>query len=98
MSATANLSLCSALRARARQRCCESSRDWSFRTSGTIFLNGEDASLRSASERSVGFVFQHYALFRHMTVFENVAFGLRVRPEELAAFQQRKSMRRSWHS
>jgi sulfate/thiosulfate transport system ATP-binding protein len=51
-----------------------------FPDQGTIFLNGEDASLRSASERSVGFVFQHYALFRHMTVFENVAFGLRVRP------------------
>ena len=33
-------------------------------------------------ERQVGFVFQHYALFRHMTVFENVAFGLRVRPKE----------------
>ena len=35
---------------------------------------------RQAGERRVGFVFQHYALFRHMTVFENVAFGLRVRP------------------
>ena len=34
-------------------------------------------------ERKVGFVFQHYALFRHMTVFENVAFGLRVRPRKL---------------
>ena len=35
------------------------------------------------SERRVGFVFQHYALFRHMTVFENIAFGLRVRPRKL---------------
>jgi len=47
---------------------------------GTIHFHGEDASGRSARERKVGFVFQHYALFRHMTVFENVAFGLRVLP------------------
>src|SRR5262249_225416 len=50
--------------------------------SGAILLNGEDASTRSARAMNVGFVFQHYALFRHMTVFENVAFGLRVRPRE----------------
>ena len=48
--------------------------------SGTVLLEGEDARDRSARDREVGFVFQHYALFRHMTVFENVAFGLRVRP------------------
>jgi sulfate transport system ATP-binding protein len=48
--------------------------------SGTVFFDGDDASARSAKDRGVGFVFQHYALFRHMTVFENVAFGLRVRP------------------
>ncbi|MEF9386418.1 sulfate ABC transporter ATP-binding protein [Ralstonia solanacearum species complex bacterium KE056] len=47
---------------------------------GTILLNGEDASERHVRERQVGFVFQHYALFKHMTVFENVAFGLRVKP------------------
>jgi len=47
---------------------------------GTVLFDGEDASGRKAGERRVGFVFQHYALFRHMTVFENVAFGLRVRP------------------
>ena len=45
-----------------------------------MLLEGEDATSRSAKDRGVGFVFQHYALFRHMTVFENVAFGLRVRP------------------
>ncbi len=50
--------------------------------SGTIRLNDEDATKSAARDRQVGFVFQHYALFRHMTVFENIAFGLRVRPRE----------------
>lgn len=49
--------------------------------SGSILFQGEDATDRAVREREVGFVFQHYALFRHMTVFENVAFGLRVRPK-----------------
>jgi sulfate transport system ATP-binding protein len=48
--------------------------------SGNILFHGNDATERDVRERQVGFVFQHYALFRHMTVFENVAFGLRVRP------------------
>ena len=48
--------------------------------SGTIRLNEEDATKATASQRHVGFVFQHYALFRHLTVFENIAFGLRLRP------------------
>ncbi len=47
---------------------------------GQVLFHGEDATDRHVRERQVGFVFQHYALFRHMTVFENVAFGLRVRP------------------
>ncbi|GLI25372.1 MULTISPECIES: sulfate/molybdate ABC transporter ATP-binding protein [Xanthobacter] len=47
--------------------------------SGEVRFDGEDALSRSVRERNVGFVFQHYALFRHMNVFENVAFGLRVR-------------------
>ena len=51
-----------------------------FPDSGTIRFNGKDISDRTARERQVGFVFQHYALFRHMTVFENIAFGLKVRP------------------
>ncbi|WDT69773.1 MAG: ATP-binding cassette domain-containing protein [Candidatus Manganitrophus sp.] len=48
--------------------------------SGEILFHGENATDRSVRDRHVGFVFQHYALFKHMTVFENVAFGLRVRP------------------
>ncbi len=50
---------------------------------GSILLNGEDATQRGAGDRGVGFVFQHYALFRHMTVLENVAFGLRVQPRDI---------------
>jgi sulfate transport system ATP-binding protein len=47
--------------------------------SGRIQFHGEDVTNVPAGKRKVGFVFQHYALFRHMTVFENIAFGLRVR-------------------
>src|SRR5438270_5877152 len=55
--------------------------DWP--DSGAVSFDGEDALARGAGERQVGFVFQHYALFRHMTVFENVAFGLRVQPRAI---------------
>src|SRR5437870_5925084 len=55
--------------------------DWP--DSGELSFDGEDTLARGASERHVGFVFQHYALFRHMTVFENVAFGLRVQPRAI---------------
>ncbi|PWC49485.1 sulfate ABC transporter ATP-binding protein [Azospirillum sp. A26] len=47
---------------------------------GGLLLNGEEALGLKPRDRQVGFVFQHYALFRHMTVFDNVAFGLKVRP------------------
>jgi sulfate/thiosulfate transport system ATP-binding protein len=49
---------------------------------GRVLFDGEDAAQRDVRERQVGFVFQHYALFRHMSVFENVAFGLRVKPRK----------------
>ena len=49
-------------------------------TRGAIFFGDEDASHKSIQERNVGFVFQHYALFRHMTVADNIGFGLKVRP------------------
>ena len=50
---------------------------------GSILFAGADTTAVHVRERQVGFVFQHYALFRHMTVFENVAFGLRVKPRSL---------------
>ncbi|HEU4458277.1 MAG TPA: sulfate ABC transporter ATP-binding protein [Methylibium sp.] len=48
---------------------------------GSVHFEGEDATGTDVRERQVGFVFQHYALFGHMSIFENVAFGLRVRPK-----------------
>ena len=50
---------------------------------GSILFDDEDATAQHVAIRRVGFVFQHYALFRHMTVSENIAFGLRVRPRRL---------------
>ena len=51
-----------------------------FPETGQLTIAGEDAMRNSAGDRRIGLVFQHYALFRHMSVFENVAFGLRVKP------------------
>ena len=56
---------------------------------GTVNCYGEDVTHRAARDRNVGFVFQHYALFRHMTVFDNVAFGLRVRKKPKSEIQKR---------
>ena len=55
--------------------------DWP--DAGSVIFDGENALARGAGERHVGFVFQHYALFCHMSVFENVAFGLRVQPRAI---------------
>jgi sulfate/thiosulfate transport system ATP-binding protein len=51
--------------------------------SGPILFDGRDVSGDEVGKRRIGFVFQHYALFKHMSVFENVAFGLRARPLRL---------------
>jgi sulfate/thiosulfate transport system ATP-binding protein len=63
-----------------------------FQDSGQVFFGGEDVSKRKVADRGVGFVFQNYALFRHMTVAENIAFGLSVRPRAIrpAKADQRK--------
>lgn len=47
--------------------------------SGKIWISGEDATYKSIQERKIGFVFQHYALFKHLTIRENIAFGLKIR-------------------
>ncbi len=51
-----------------------------FADGGRLLFDGRDVATQGAGERNVGFVFQHYALFKHMTVAENVSFGLRVKP------------------
>ncbi len=58
---------------------------------GQIVLAGRDASEQHVRQRQVGFVFQHYALFKHMSVFENVAFGLRVKPRGDARVKRRSA-------
>jgi len=55
---------------------------------GIILFNGENITEKSAPERKIGFVFQNYALFRHMTVFDNIGFGLNVRPRSIRPTQQ----------
>lgn len=57
--------------------------------SGRIFLTGKDATNQSVQERNIGFVFQHYALFKHMTVRQNVAFGLEIRKSSKASVKGR---------
>jgi sulfate transport system ATP-binding protein len=57
--------------------------------SGTVLYQDEDVTDAAVRERNVGFVFQHYALFRHMTVFDNVGFGLRVRNRSKAEIRER---------
>jgi sulfate transport system ATP-binding protein len=54
--------------------------EFADRDTGHIEIEGREVTAWHARDRQIGFVFQHYALFRHLTVFENIAFGLRVRP------------------
>jgi len=61
-------------------------------TDGRIYFGAEDASARTIQERNVGFVFQHYALFKHLTIADNIGFGLRVRPR--ATRPSRREIRR----
>jgi sulfate transport system ATP-binding protein len=56
---------------------------------GVVTINGEDATRKPAQKRGVGFVFQHYAAFKHMTVFDNVAFGLKIRKWDKRKTSQR---------
>jgi ABC-type multidrug transport system fused ATPase/permease subunit len=58
-----------------------------------VLYYGEDVTMIPASQRKAGFAFQHYALFRHLNVFENIAFGLRVRPRERPGRSRPKSAR-----
>ncbi len=53
-----------------------------YPTSGRVLFDGQDAIGLTVQERRAGFVFQSYALFRHMTVYENIAYGLRARPRK----------------
>ncbi len=55
---------------------------------GEVWFHGEDATNQAIQERRVGFVFQHYALFRHLNVFENIAFGLKIRPKKFRPSDQ----------
>src|SRR5712691_4587931 len=56
---------------------------------GEIHLSGEDATALTPQKRNVGFVFQHYAAFKHMTVRDNIAFGLEVRRRPKAEIRER---------
>jgi sulfate transport system ATP-binding protein len=61
--------------------------------SGEVYFHDENVAGQRVGERNVGFVFQHYALFKHMTVFENIAFGMRVRPRRQRPSREQISAR-----
>ena len=54
-----------------------------------MLISGQDATLLRPQDRGVGFVFQHYAAFKHMTVFNNIAFGLKIRKREKRSIHER---------
>jgi sulfate transport system ATP-binding protein len=56
---------------------------------GTVFIAGENVTVRSPQDRGIGFVFQHYAAFKHLTVYENIAFGLKIRKRPKAEIRER---------
>lgn len=64
-----------------------------FADSGQVLLDGQDMTNKAVQERNIGFMFQHYALFRHMNVFDNVAFGLTVLPRNQRPSKQEISER-----
>src|SRR4029079_4287840 len=58
-------------------------------TTGQVLIDGEDATATRVQDRNVGFVFQHYAAFKHMTVFDNIAFGLKIKGEGTGTIRER---------
>ena len=60
---------------------------------GKILFDGQDVTAKHVRERKVGFVFQHYALFRHMNIFDNVAFGLTVLPRSQRRLKNKSAAR-----
>ena len=69
--------------------CCGSSPDSTRPTAGTVRIDGADATVLPPQRRNVGFVFQHYAAFKHLSVYRNVAFGLEVRKRPRAEIRRR---------
>lgn len=59
---------------------------------GEVFIQGSDATNQSIHDRKIGFVFQHFALFKHMTIFENIAFGLRLKRPKLSQVEIKKKV------
>ncbi len=80
---------CSARAAAASPPCCASSRAWSSPDTGTVEIEGTEATWLPPQKRSVGFVFQHYAAFKHLSVYRNVAFGLEIRKRPKAEIRKR---------
>ena len=95
ISSAANFLLCSAKAARAKPLCCASLPDLSRPPSGQVFLEGQRLDTLPPHRRPIHTVFQSYALFPHMTVFDNVAYGLRVRGMRCRQKRNRASKPRS---
>ena len=89
-SPTASLTaLLGPVRAAARPRCCASSAGSRSPMTGTVELLGRDVTHVPPQQRGIGFVFQHYAPFKHMTVWDNVAFGLTIRKRPKAEIERK---------